>query len=195
MPSSSRLTTGLIALCAAIGGCKSKSALPPAPTSGVIPQTTGQITIDGNWGEADWLTKNSLWIQLRRPDGDLARPYSEVRFLYDRRYLYVALYAADTNVTSEDAFDLDVGPLHERLFATGKVMPEAPDIKIAAYVDGTLDDIAHKDEEWKLELAIPIEKTGLAPSEGVDARVGRCDIVTNDGRKYCGEWSGALSLQ
>jgi hypothetical protein len=195
MPTSSQLTNGLCALLA-VAGCKSsRNIIPPAPTSAAIPHTTGRITIDSSWSEPDWLTKNCLQIQLRGKDGDLARPYSEVRFLHDERNLYVATYAADINITSDDAFDIDVGPLHERIFVTGKVVPEAPDIDVAVFKDGSLDDPAHKDEEWKLEMSIPIAKTGLAPGEEVDAHVGRCDLVPKDGKTYCGDWSGKLSLQ
>jgi hypothetical protein len=169
------------------------NTIPPAPTSGVIPRLRGALTFDGVLKEPDWQT-GSLLIQLRREDGDLARPYAEVRFLHDEANLYFAAYAADTNVTSEDAFSLDIGPLHEQFFASGRIAPESPDIKLAVDVDGTIDKPEAKDEEWRFEAAIPLAKTGLAPGAQVDTHVERCDTL-KDGKKYCGDWTGKLSLQ
>lgn len=146
------------------------------------------------FNEPDWATTYSLTIQLRGSDGDFSRPYSEVRFLHDDSNLYAALYAADTNVTSDDAFDLDVGTFHERLFANGKVAPPSPDLKLSVNVDGTLDKPSSKDEEWRIEVAIPLAQTGLAVGTQVDTHVGRCDTM-KDGSRLCGDWTGKLSLQ
>ena len=175
-------------------GRPAKSPNPPAPTSATVPRTRTAISIDGVFNEPDWVTTYSLTIQLRGDDGDFSRPYSEVRFLHDDSNLYVALYAADTDITSDDAFDLDVGNLHERLFASGKVTPSAPDVKLSVNVDGTLDNPASKDEEWRVELAIPLALTGLALDVPADTHVGRCDTM-KDGSRLCGAWSGKLSLQ
>jgi hypothetical protein len=218
-PIRSRLGTSLVAVLAAVG-CKSNheerreeprpqpaelappavtpgpalgSPIPPAAKSGAVPHTTVPIKIDGDWNEPDWLGHN-LRFQLRGEDGDLARPYSEARLLHDDKTLYVGLYAADINIVSDDAFDLVVGPLKLQLFVTGKIVPASPDIKMAVDLDGTLDDPSDHDEEWKLEVAIPLAKTGLAAGKQVDAHIGRCDVL-KDGSKRCGNWTGQLSLE
>jgi hypothetical protein len=199
-------TVGIVVLVA-LGGCQcndtstkvtpgrpARSPNPPAPTAASVPRTRAPITLDGVFDEPDWVTTYSLTIQLRGEDGDFSRPYAEVRFLHDDAKLYVALYAADTNVTSDDAFDVDVGTLHARVFANGKIEPPAPDLKMSVNVDGTIDNPASKDEEWRVELAIPLTLAGFAPGAGVDTHVGRCDTM-KDGSKLCGNWTGKLSLQ
>ncbi len=157
------------------------------------------MKIDGEWDEPDWATTRCLQIVLRGADGNLSRPYMEVRFLHDDKYLYLALFTSDLDIRSDDAFDVMVGSLHERFYATGKLEPPDPEIKVVPEVDGTLDD-KHKDEEWKLEIAIPLDKTGLAIGQPVDTKVDRCDMLDDafgkpTDKTSCNSWHGQLSLQ
>jgi hypothetical protein len=172
-----------------------QNPVPPAPTTGAVPLASEPINVDGAWHERDW-TKNNFRAQFHRDDGDLARPYSEVRFIRDDKNLYVGLYAADSNILSSDAFDLQVGPVAVQISAAGKMTPDTPDVKLAVDVDGTLDDPSNHDEEWKAEVAIPLAKAGLAPGKPVDVRAARCDIPKNgNGEKLCGEWKGQLTVE
>jgi hypothetical protein len=177
---------------AAVGGSAVRAQLADAK-SGAVPHTTGPIVIDGDLKEEDW-HKHMLRFQFHQTDGDLARPYSEVRFVHDDETLYIALYAADINIQSDDAFDVTVGPTSLHITATGQVTPDSPDVRVAVDRDGTLDDPKDHDEEWKLEVAIPLTKTGLEPGKTVEARTARCDIP-KDGVKRCGEWTGTLTLE
>jgi hypothetical protein len=188
----------LAALCAP--GCKrAKPAPKPASAPVVhapdaIPHTTVPIKIDGEWNEDDW-PKVALRGQFRGDDGELARPSSEVRFLHDDADLIVALYAADGNIQTSDAFDLTVGPLALHVDATGKVTPPTPGVRDAAdYDEGTLDHPQDDDEEWVVELAIPLAKTGLRPGAHVPVRAARCD-TPKDGIRRCGSWSATLTLE
>ncbi|HTR50046.1 MAG TPA: hypothetical protein VMJ10_05010 [Kofleriaceae bacterium] len=178
-------------LVIALSSCKHESA-PPAPANHDIPRATVPIVIDGEWTEPDW-SKVSLRGQFLGSDGALARPSSEVRFLHDDKDLFVGLYAADENIQTSDAFELHVGALALRLDATGKVTPDTPGLRVALDRDGSLDDPKNNDEEWLLEVAIPLAATGLTPGHFVDVKASRCD-VTKDGVNRCGSWSGALEL-
>jgi hypothetical protein len=170
-------------------------AVAPAPTSGTVPRASGPIDIDGAWHERDW-TRNNFRVQFHRDDGDLARPYSEVRFIHDDANLYIGLYAADDNILSSDAFDVEVGPISVEISAAGKITPDTPDVKFAVDRDGSLDDPSNHDEEWKVELAMPLAKIGLAPGKPVDVHTVRCDIPkTGNGEKLCGEWKGQLMIE
>jgi hypothetical protein len=168
----------------------SKADDPPA----VVPRAHELIKIDGQWNDPDW-NGNSLKFAFRGLNGDdaaEARPYSEVRFIHDDAKLYVGLYASDIDILSSDAFDLRVGAVSVHITATGKITPDSPDIKVGVDRDGTLDDQSNHDEEWKLEIAIPLARIG---GEGapIDARAARCDLPK--GQKRCGEWTGQLTMQ
>lgn len=158
-----------------------------------VPRTTMIIRIDGDWGELDW-AKRAMRGQFRGDDGQLARPSSEVRFLRDDHDLFVALYAADENIQSNDAFDLTIGALSLHADATGHVTPTVPGVTAAVgYDEGTLDDPRDDDEEWVVELKIPLDT--LSATGGQPAvRSSRCD-TPKDGVKRCGSWSGTLGLE
>lgn len=164
-----------------------------APTADRVPRTTGAITIDGEWDEQDW-AKHALRAQLRGDDGELARPSSEVRFLYDGTDVLVALYAADENIESRDAFDLTIGELALHVDSRGRVTPAAPGVRAAVgYDEGTLDDPRDDDEEWVVELAIPASAAGLVPGAHPSVRVARCD-VPKDRVRRCAAWTGTIAL-
>jgi hypothetical protein len=164
-----------------------------ARATDAIPHTTGPIKLDGEWDEPDW-SKTALRRQFEGDDHQLARPSSEMHLLHDDTTLYVGLYAGDEDIQSTDAFEFVVGPTALRVDATGKVTPSSPDVHAAVDRDGTLDDPSNNDEEWVIELAIPLAQTGLAPDQHTNARALRCDR-TKDGVKRCGSWVGSLTLE
>jgi hypothetical protein len=162
-------------------------AAPPAP--GVVGRAPGPITIDGEWSEPGWNTHALRGVFLA-DGGAPARPYSEVRLLADADRLLVALYAADQDITSADAFDLRLGALDLHLAATGAVTPPTAGVRAATDRDGTLDQADDRDEEWVVELAIPRAALPRGPL-AIDAR--RCD-VTRDAVRRCGAWTGTVAL-
>lgn len=160
----------------------------------VIPHTTGPIKIDGEWHEPDW-PQTALRGQFVGDDGQLARPSSELRLLHDDKDLIVALYAADDNIQSTDAFDLTVGKLALRFDATGKVTPATPGVRAAVDMDeGTIDNPKDNDEEWVVELAIPLAQTGLAPGAHVPIHAARCDTPKRQPQR-CSSWAGSLTVE
>jgi hypothetical protein len=201
-----RITVCAIA-CVAVAACKRERAAPPPTARGsappapvrplphdVIPRTTGEIHLDGEWNEPDW-SKRALRAQFLGDDGQLARPSSEVRLLRDDRTLYVGLYAADENIQAHaDAFDFSIGSLALRVDVSGQITPPTPGVQAAVDHDGTLDDPSNFDEEWVVELVIPLDKTGLAPGAHVPVHAARCD-VTKDNERRCGSWSGSVTIE
>lgn len=67
--------------------------------------------------------------------------------------------------------------------------------RAATDFDGTLNDIADRDEEWAVEAAIPLASIGAAKSPGtrIPVRMSRCGIA-HDGPRECGAWEGTLVL-
>ncbi len=166
----------------------------PAPGKDAIPKRTVAIKLDGEWDEPDW-AKVAFRRQFAGEDGQLARPSSELRLLHDDHTLYVGLYAADENIQSHaDAFEFEVGTLALRVDVSGQITPASPDIQAAVDHDGTLDDAHDDDEEWVVEMTIPLAKTGLTEGKRTHVKASRCD-VTKDGVKRCGAWSGDLTLE
>jgi hypothetical protein len=176
----------LAVLLVLAAGCKKD------PAVNAVPHTTGPIQIDGEWDEADW-PKVALRRQLRGDDGQLARPSSELRFLRDDHDLLVALYAADDNIETRDAFDLTIGTLVLHVPANGQVSPVVSGLRAkSGFDEGTIDNPKDDDEEWVVELAIPLETVGRGTK---DVHVGRCDVQRKDGEKRCASWSGTITIE
>lgn len=177
----------LAVLLALAAGCKHHAA-----ATDVVPHTTGPIQIDGEWDEPDW-PKVAMRAQLHGDDGQLARPSSELRFLRDDHDLLIALYAADDNIETRDAFDLTVGTLALHVPATARVTPAVPGLRAkSGFDEGTLDNPKDDDEEWVVEIAIPLDTVGRGKK---DVHVGRCDVQRANGEKRCASWSGTITIE
>jgi hypothetical protein len=173
----------------------------PKATEVRVPRAAEAITIDGELDEASWQSA-ALTRGFVRGDGSAARPYSEARLTWGDGNLYVALYAADEDIRSDDTFHLffdgpngahglDVtaeGKLTTRL-AAWKTLPTA-----AQDTDGTLNDASDDDEEWIVEVAIPLAELGLKGESGerVSFAARRCD-TPKGGRRTCGHWGGEVA--
>ena len=120
----------------------------PPPTE--VPRTMETIKIDGDWDETDW-NQRALQLVFADDTGMQARPYSEVRFLYDNTNLYIGAYAADNDIETSDFFQFTLGLLDVRINPYGDVEASAPGVVAAAEYDGTIGDPNDYDEEWLLE--------------------------------------------
>jgi len=75
-------------------------------------------------------------------------------------------------------------------------------IRVAADVDGTINELGDMDEEWAVEVAVPLKS--LVPSQvaqrtRIAFAVRRCEVAF-DGRRGCGSWGrfggvGTLALE
>jgi hypothetical protein len=172
-----RCTSALLVLVACQGPSKLDAVhLGPAPHT--------RIALDGELDEPAW---NAVAMRgIFAADGAQARPYSEIRILRDETHLFVALYAADEDIRSDDAFDVTAGSFRAHLTAAGTATPAT--VRIAVDRDGTLDDAHDNDEEWVVEAAIPLDELGPAP---IAIAAERCD-TTKSGAHRCGRWSGSI---
>ncbi len=179
-----RLRTNIALGIALVAGCRHHDR--SSDDAVVIAATATPIKIDGELSEPEWNKVGAP--RVFTANGAEARPYSQVRLLHDATTLYVGLYAADQDVRSTDKFDVAVGPLTLAVTANGVVSPAVPGVRAAKDLDGTIDHPQDEDEEWVIELAIPLDAAGLAKSDvAVPFRASRCD-TPKDGVVRCGEW-------
>jgi hypothetical protein len=186
-----------------------------------VPRVSTPPKIDGELDEPEWTRAPGRTGGFVTADGAAARPFSEARLLWDEKNLYVALFAADEDVQVAkvehdgpvwlaDSFGLvltrsdgvsrtiDVGPSGTLTDGAGKA-GEAVDYtwqsntQLATDIDGTRDDTSDRDEEWVVEMAIPLAALGLAAKSGerIGIAVKRCDQV--EGKRVCGFFGGTTS--
>ena len=178
----------ILLVLAACRGESSKLDPPAVPPRDRIPVVSGAIQLDGELAEPAWNQRARRGV-LVGDDGQKARPYSEVRLLHDATNLYIALYAADEDIRTTDRWELALGARALHVDAAGKT--DAPDVRAGIDRDGTLDKPDDYDEEWVIELAVPLASLGAAPL-AVSAK--RCD-TPKDGHVRCGEWHDKLGLE
>jgi hypothetical protein len=163
----------------------------PAPAEHhVVAATSGAIKIDGELSEPDW---NRIGDPQTFVDGGReARPYSQVRFLHDADNLYVGLYAADQDIRSSDKFELTVGAVTLAVDPLAHITPAIPGVRAARDLDGTIDQPSDEDEEWVIEMSIPLSAIELRNDRTVMTRTSRCD-TPKDHVERCGSWTATLS--
>ncbi|HEY1556375.1 MAG TPA: hypothetical protein VGF94_16185 [Kofleriaceae bacterium] len=176
------------ALVVAAAACGHHEAPPEPPAADVIPRISMPIAIDGELNEPPW-NQRSYRAVLAGDDGKQARPYSELRLLHDGASLYVGLYAADEDIKTSDRWTVTVGPRVVHVDAAGHA--DAPDVRAGVDRDGTLDDPHDYDEEWVIELAVPLASL---PAPPLALAAERCD-TPKDGRVRCGRWHAQLGLE
>jgi hypothetical protein len=194
----------------ALAGCRSRSttesapgkAAPSAAATSVpvtilgVPRAGGPIKTDGELDEPSWRVCGRTGAFIDATGGP-ARPYSDARFLWDDQNLYMALYAADDEITAtvtqhdgpvwiDDAFSvrltppgptpptfaIDVSPASVvtdvRIDPSGARDPSwESGMRLGVDMDGTLNDPSNEDEEWVVESAIPFSSFGVKPAPGV----------------------------
>jgi hypothetical protein len=175
----------LVAALAATACGKPHEAVPASPA---IPRATSAIAIDAEIDTRDW-TARAWRADFTTPDGELARPSSELRMLHDDTHVVIALYAADEDIRSSDAFEVSIGTVALRFDAAGRATPKLDGVRTAIDRDGTLDDPGDDDEEWIVEAAIPYTAAGP-----LEIHASRCD-VPKDGLQRCGSANGRFVLE
>jgi hypothetical protein len=183
-----------------------------------VPHMPGAISLDGDTDDPGWTSQPgpARTGDFEFDNGALARPFSEVRFVWGDGYLYLCLYASDENIQTR-THEPD-GPLW--LDDSFRVVFTQPDVEYAIEVspeaivtdsirrgggkwdyswnagvhaskewDGTLNDDRNMDEEWVIEMAVPFESIGLEgkPGESIGFSVHRCDTPKRDPR-VCASW-------
>jgi len=187
-----------------------------------VPHLTGAISLDGDTDDPGWRGATLRTGPFVAEDGVTAvHPHSEARVLWGDGFLYLNLYAADEDIRAlgkgpdslspdEDSFHLvftdaatervfDINPLG---VITDGVRPRGattpPDrawdghAHVSHELDGTPNVPGDNDEEWVLEMAIPLESLGLRgePGERIGLSMGRCD-TPHRGPRVCAGWGEA----
>ena len=210
-PDPPRLLSGLFVLLAFIAGCNRSDPASGAPRPGTtagasadlagaevlrVRRVTGQLRLNGELDEADWPTsaRTGPFVDARSAP---ARPFSEAHFLWDEENLYVALYAADDNISAtvkahdgavwiDDSFSLSLTPKGTSgptflfdISAMGVTTDVVRDVRgkkdvswesgvvLGVERDGTVNDVHDEDEEWVVEAAIPWRSMSIAAAPGV----------------------------
>ncbi len=155
----------------------------------IVPHTSDALRLDGELDEPSWRAAARSGAFLA-PNGKEATPYSDARFTWTDDALRIGLYAADEDIVSADSFHvvlevdgvertLDVSPsckLNDHGWNSGA--------RLACDSDGTLDVPGDRDEEWVVEMEVPLAKLG----EHVTLHVKRCDVGSGGpSAQPCGE--------
>jgi hypothetical protein len=183
-----------------------------------VPRARGAVSANGELDEEDWKRAARTDAFLERAGGSAAQPHSEAKLLWDDRFLYLALYATDRDIRAtvathdgavwvDDSFALRFVPEGDRTTRLALDVSAAgvlTDVRetddggrdpgwesgAIAAIDraGTPNDPRDDDEEWAVELAIPLASLELRPAPGARAalRISRCDMV--DDERLCGAW-------
>lgn len=178
-----------------------------------VPRASGAIVVDGDVDEEAWTTaaRTGAFVDER---GAIARPYSDARLLWGDGRLFLTLYAADEDIRAtqkgddaplwlDDAFHLsfgrsgtfrfvDVSPLGQvtDAIALPGLAPEyawRAEAEVGVEHDGTPNDSLDDDEEWVVEMAIPLTALGSTATSGqrLDLSAHRCD-TPHGGARMCG---------
>jgi hypothetical protein len=211
------VTVGVLMCGAAVGaffGMRKKTE--PASDALIVPRTHGPITIDGELDEPSW-TGNPA-----RTGAFPGKPYSDARMLADDTTLYVALYAADEDLETrtterdgplwlDDAFRLvfDVGGTKYKIEVSPKCIVTDgrqvrgaakfdyawnASVRLACDTDGTINEPADMDEEWVVEMALPIADVGLERGVPFGLTIERCDTPKHE-QRACTSWSHEVVIQ
>ncbi len=181
-----------------------------------VPRTPSAITIDGETDEAAWVSGPARTGAFLAPSGAPAQPYSEARLLWGNGELYLTLYAADDDIESratrndgplwmDDSFRVTLsrdGVDYVIEVAPSGIVADAirrdggaldykwqSGARIARDMDGTLNDPKDNDEEWVIEMAIPLAALGMKGESGetVTFSLSRCDTPKLS-RRVCSSW-------
>ncbi len=184
-----------------------------------VPRSTGSITLDGDTDDPGWTKPPGAARtgDFLMENGNPARPFSQTRLVWGDDYLYLALYASDEDIESKvDRADATVGPNDDAfhlvfhrddteyafdLSPTGMVTDAIrrgggawevswnAGAHASREMDGSLNDAHNLDEEWEIELAIPLASLGLRGERGENLGMSlhRCD-TPKEWRRVCAGW-------
>ncbi len=183
-----------------------------------VPHISGAITLDGDTDDRGWLGTPgpARTGGFLLPSGKAAIPYSEARLVWGDGYLYLALYASDEDIECrgdqpdqpfalDDAFrlrfsrpgveyEIDVSPT---AVITDSIRRRGGEWDLSwnsgahasREIDGSLNEPKNRDEEWAVELAIPLESLDMAGERGEILRMSlsRCDSLRG-APPICSAW-------
>jgi hypothetical protein len=204
------VTIALLMIASGVGALFGMQQPRVEPATLSIPRATTPIAIDGELDEPTWTTGNPARTGAFPP----GKPYSDARMLFDDATLYVALYAADedieTRTTEHDGplCDFDVNGTEYRIEVSPKcVVTDGrggkggkmdfawnSGARVACDTDGTINEPKDMDEEWVVEMALPLASIGIERHASFGLTIERCDTPKNE-RRSCTSWSRRAVLE
>jgi hypothetical protein len=185
-----------------------------------VPHAQGNIVLDGDMDDPGWAKDSARTHAFVGADGVTpARPHSEARLVWGDGYLYLGLYAADEDIRAkgtehdvimagDDSFHvvfsdgktdkvIDINPLGTitdgvRVAGSNEPLDTSWEsgLHVSREADGTLNNPNDYDEEWVLEMAIPLDSLGLRGEKGerLFMSIKRCDVFRKGGPPSCGTY-------
>jgi hypothetical protein len=174
-----------------------------------VPRAGEPVKIDGELDEPSWKTSaRRIFVQQ---DGSEGKPYSDIRLTWSDGILHVGLYASDHDIVTahvpadgpvwrgddfhvvlsrgKTQYALDVDA--KCTITDGKREDEGrwdygwqSGARAACDADGTVDQPGDNDEEWVVEMDVPLASLGLTgkPGERVSLVARRCDVKEAGGK-------------
>lgn len=187
----------------------------------LLPSLSSTIILDGKLQEPAW-QQAARTGAFSATDGKPA-PHAEARLAVNGSDLLVALYAADTNIENRNASTdgaIWLGDHFQLLFQKGTqlvLVDVAPTgaitdarrrgdtpfdfawqsgAKVATDVDGTVNDSRDEDEEWAVELRIPLAAVNLDEESNSPTHLTlqHCDVPAANARRCTRFLLGNLSI-
>jgi hypothetical protein len=168
----------------------------------------------------DWDADVGITRNFRDAAGHGMVPFTQAKLRWGDGVLYLLLYAGDLDlegrerrrdgaVEADDAFHLEFGRGDDVRVISVSVLGTIADARcspspsgrkcdprwqsgarVAIDRDGSLNKVGDNDEEWVVEMAIPLSRLGLkraATGARIPFSIRRCE-VGHDGRHACGGW-------
>jgi hypothetical protein len=189
-----------------------------------VPHAPGPITLDSDTDDPGWLglPPPAKIPTFLFDSGKPGHPHSEARLVWSGDYLYLSLYAADQDIEAHTLEPDQPMPLEDDffhiVFSQGDVQyaldvspkPMITDAlrrgdgawdrswnsgaHVSREIDGSLNDPRGLDEEWAIELAVPLEALGMRGERGenIGLMLRRCDIPKREPR-VCSSWGRGAS--
>jgi len=172
-------------------------------------------------GKKMWEGEAGATQNFRDAAGRGMVPYTEAKARWGDGKLYFMLYAGDLDlegqvrapdgpVERDDAFRLEIGGGPEVRVVSVSVLGTVADAlcrvspagrtcdpgwksgaEVAVDRDGTLNRVGDNDEEWVVEMALPLASLGLpeaSPGARLPIAFSRCEIGRGDRKGPCGGW-------
>ena len=195
----------------------------PSPRSALelrVPRIAAPIPIDAEIeGKKVWEPDEGTTRNFTDAAGKGMVPYTEAKLRWGSGNLYLLLYAGDLDlegtvtehdgpVSKDDSFRIEIGQPDDLHVIEVSVLGTVADsvchahscdsawhsrATVAVDRDGTLNRVGDNDEEWVVEMSVPLDALGLAAAKAgtrIPFAIRRCEVGHDrpPGPQACGSW-------
>ena len=166
-----------------------------------VPRAVSAIKLDAETEEAAWTQPPgpARTGELLLANGKPARPHTEARLVWNDDDLYMAVLASDEDIRSSDFVHVVItrggADYAIDVYASGVVKTSVAGVRAAVDADGLIDNPKGFDEEWTIEMAVPLSSLGAKGEHGttLGLTLHRCD-TPKDGVLVCASLQRTLVL-